>query len=222
MRYIPGIMLVLSIGAGPMPAPVFAQARGQSTISLAAVQSRPLGALGRNIRFGYGITGALTVPLDQAGRLSIRAEVGEMEYGHESQRTAFSETVGDRVEVMIRTSNAVVPIALGIQGEMPVGPLAVYVHGGVGAQAFYTTTRVEPTAGGVPLISSANHSDVTFGWNVGSGVSIPVCNGTCQVRLDLGAQYLAGGTATYWPQAVSWAIPTVMSPSRQWNPVSPC
>ncbi|MCL4866229.1 MAG: hypothetical protein KJZ47_10070, partial [Gemmatimonadales bacterium] len=83
-----------------MSSPAFPQARGRGTVSLAAVQSRPLGALGRNISFGYGISGALTLPLVRSGWLSVRAEVGEMEYGHESERTAFSETVGDRVEVM--------------------------------------------------------------------------------------------------------------------------
>lgn len=197
MRYIVGVMFVLSIGAGPMSLPAFSQARGRSTVSLAAVQNRPLGALGHNISFGYGITGALTIPLDRSGRLSIRAEVGEMEYGHESRRTAFSETVGDRVEVMVRTTNAVVPITLGLQGELSFGPLAVYAHGGIAAQAFYTTTRIEPTAGGYPLVSSVNQSDLAFGWNLGSGVSIPVHTGTRQVLLDFGAQYIAGGRASY-------------------------
>lgn len=200
MRYLGGILLVLSIGAGPMSSPVFSQARGRGTISLAAVQSRPLGALGRNISFGYGITGALTLPIDRAGRLSLRAEVGEMQYGSESERTAFSETVGDRVQVTVRTTNAVVPITLGLQGELPVGPVAVYLHGGASAEAFYTASSVEPTTGGAPLVSSVNHSDVSFGWNLGGGLSIPVYTGARQVRLDLGAQYLAGGTASYLAQ----------------------
>lgn len=197
MRYIVRVMLVLSIGAGPMSLPAFAQARGRATISLAAAQSRPLGALGRNLGVGYGITGALTIPLERSGRLSIRAELGEMEYGRESQRTAFSETVGGRVEVMVRTTNAVVPISLGIQGELPFGPLAVYAHGGVAAQVFYTATRIEPTAGGYSLVSSINQSDITFGWNLGSGVSVPLHSSARQVRLDLGVQYIAGGRASY-------------------------
>lgn len=197
MRYLTGILLILSLGTGPMSAPLSAQARGRATVSLSAVQSRPLGALGRHISFGYGITGALTLPIDRAGRLSFRAEIGEMEYGHESQRTAFSETVGDRVEVMVRTTNAVVPIALGLQGELPIGPVSVYLHGGVGAQAFYTDSRVEPTAGGTPLVSSVNQSDVTLGWSLGTGLSVPVYRRARVVSLDLGAQYHGGGTASY-------------------------
>lgn len=180
-----------------MSSPAFPQARGRGTVSLAAVQSRPLGALGRNISFGYEISGALTLPLVRSGWLSVRAEVGEMAYGHESERTAFSETVGDRVEVMVRTTNAVVPITLGLQGEFPVGPLALYLNGGLGAQAFYTDSRVEPTAGGSPLVSSVNHSDLTLGWSLGAGFSVPVYRGTRLVSVDVGTQYHGGGTASY-------------------------
>lgn len=197
MRYLTGIMLILSMSAGPMSTPVFAQANGRGTVSLSVVQSRPLGALGRNISSGYGITGALTLPIESTGRLSIRAEIGEMSYGHESQRTAFSETVGDRVAVMVRTTNAVVPISLGLQGELPVGPLAVYLNGGVGAQVFYTDSRVEPNAGGSALISSVNQSDFTLGWSVGGGFSVPVYSGARLVSVDLGAQYHGGGRARY-------------------------
>lgn len=180
-----------------MSSPALSQARARPTVSLSAAQSRPLGALGRNISFGYGITGALTLPLVRSGWLSFRAEVGEMEYGHESQRTAFSETVGERVQVMVRTTNAVVPITLGLHGELPVGPVAVYLNGGLGAQAFYTDSRVEPTAGGVPLISSVNHSDVTLGWSLGAGFSVPVYRGARLISVDVGAQYHGGGTASY-------------------------
>jgi hypothetical protein len=197
MRYIVGVSLVLLVGAGSMSAPAVAQTRARGTVSFSVVQSRPLGALGRNISLGYGISGAVTLPLDPTGRLSIRAEVGEMEYGKESQRTAFSESVGDRVEVMVRTTNAVVPITLGLQGELPVGPLAVYLNGGVSGQAFYTDSRVEPTAGGSALISSVNQSDFALGWSFGAGFTVPVYSGVRLVSVDVGAQYYRGGTASY-------------------------
>jgi len=180
-----------------MSAPAFSQARGRGTASLSAAQSRPLGALGRNIGVGYGITGAVTLPIDRAGRLSVRAEIGVMEYGRESRRTAFSETVGDRVQVMVRTTNAVVPITLGLQGELPIGPVAVYLNGGVGAQAFYTDSRVEPTIGGTAIVASVNHSDIALGWSLGAGFSVPVYRGARLVSVDLGAQYHGGGTASY-------------------------
>lgn len=197
MRYLVGALFVLSMGAGPMSAPAFSQARGRGSVSLSAVQGRPLGALGRNISLGYGITGALTLPIDRTGRVSIRAEIGEMEYGHESQRTAFSETVGDRVGVVVRTTNSVVPITLGLQGELPVGPVSAYLNGGVGAQAFFTDSRVEPTTGGYALISSVNQSDVTLVWSLGAGFSVPVYNGGLLVSVDVGVQYHGGGTANY-------------------------
>jgi opacity protein-like surface antigen len=166
-------------------------------VSLSAVQARPLGALGRNISLGYGLTGALTLPLDRAGRLSVRAEVGEVVYGNESQRTAFSETVGDRVDVRARTTNAVVPIMLGLQADLPVGPVSLYVNGGIGAKAFYTESRVEPTNRRDALASTVNQSDFTLGWSVGSGLSVPVHSRARLVSVDVGVQYHGGGTARY-------------------------
>lgn len=175
----------------------FPQARGRGAVSLSAVQTRPLGALGRNIGFGYGISAAFLLPLDRSGLLSLRAEIGESEYGHETRRTAFSESVGDRVEVKVRTSNAVVPVSLGLQGNLAAGSVSMYLHGGVGAMAFYTASRVEPMAGGMPLASTVNQSDVALTWNVGGGFSLPLSNGPRLLLLDVGAQYIGGGKASY-------------------------
>lgn len=197
MRYVVGTLAVLSVGAGPMSAPASAQTRARATASLSAVQGRPLGALGRNISTGYGITGALILPIDRAGRLSVRAEIGEIVYGSESERTTFSERVGDRVQVTVRTTNAVVPIALGLQGELPLGPMSIYLNGGIAAQAFYTESRVEPTNRLDANASTVNQSDGTLGWSVGGGFSVPVYNRARLVSADLGAQYHGGGTARY-------------------------
>lgn len=76
MRYLAGIILVLSAGTGSMSSRAFPQAREHGALSLSVVQTRPLGALGRNIGLGYGLTAAFTLPLIPSGRLSLRVDVG--------------------------------------------------------------------------------------------------------------------------------------------------
>jgi hypothetical protein len=89
--------------------------RVQSSVALSFIQARPVGALGGNIGFGYRGSAALLVPVERRGVLSLRAAAGIAEYGHEETRTAFSETVGGRVDVNVRTSNAVVPFHVGLE-----------------------------------------------------------------------------------------------------------
>ena len=171
--------------------------RGQSTFSVSATQTRPVGELGANIGSGYGIVGAFLLPLDRAGVLSLRADLGAAEYGHEVKRTAFSESVGGRVEVNVRTTNTVVPGSVGLQLAAPSGLIRPYVHGGAGVVAFYTDSRVEPISGGVPLTSMVNQWDAALAWTVGGGLYVPLTKGPRSVLLDISAQYISGGRAQY-------------------------
>jgi opacity protein-like surface antigen len=178
-------------------AQVATPARSGSAVGLAAMQTRPLGALGENIGTGYGIVGSFLLPLDRRGWLSLRAELGVAEYGHRSRRTAFSETVGGSVLVNVRTVNTMIPASVGMQVALPAGPVRPYVNGGVGAQVFYTESRVEPTSGGLALASTINQSDVALSWTWGGGLYVPLSVGSVHLLIDLGAQYSQGGTAKY-------------------------
>src|SRR4029079_8842193 len=115
----------------------------RSSVSIAAIQTRPIGTLGENIGLGYGVSGAYLFSLDPQGIVSLRADVAAVQYGNESKRSAFSETVGDRVQVRTRTSNYIFPVTLGPQLAWPSGPVRPYVNAGVGAQAFVTESDVE-------------------------------------------------------------------------------
>jgi opacity protein-like surface antigen len=171
--------------------------RARPAVSISLAATRPLGELGHNIGSGYGAAAAFLLPITRSGSLSLRADVGASQYGSESRRTAFSESVGDRVEVKVRTTNNYVPASIGLQLTLPAGPVLPYVNAGVGMHAFYTESSVGPTAWGESLVSTVNHSDVTAAWTLGGGLYIPVHVGRVRAALDLSAQYVQGGRARY-------------------------
>lgn len=186
-----------AINGQSVAAQVGAPDRAHRSGTIAFTQTRPRGALAGNIRSGYGVVGSFLLPLDRAGLLSLRADLGVAEYGHETNRAPFSESAGGRVEVDVRTSNIVIPGSMGIQLTPSLGPIAPYVNAGVGAQAFFTESSVQSTSGGSALASSVNQSDVALAWTLGGGFYVPLSSGPKNVQLDIGVQYIQGGRARY-------------------------
>jgi len=169
----------------------------RSSGSLALVQSRPQGALGRNVGLGYGVDGAYLLRLDNAGIWSIRVSAGIVGYGKESRRTALSESVGGRVSVNVETNNYIVPMSIGAQLARPAGLFRPYVNAGIGGLAFFTESHLEGTDDHREFASTTNHSSIAPSWTAGGGIYMPVYEGKTSVQLDLGAQYIGGGRATY-------------------------
>ena len=169
----------------------------RSSGSITVVQSRPQGAFGRNIGLGYGLDGAYLLRLDDAGVWSLRLSTGIIRYGAESRRTALSEQVGGRVLVDVKTGNYIVPMSIGPQLMWPSGSVRPYVNAGVGGQAFFTESHLEGTADRAGFASTTNHSSFAPAWSVGGGVYLPIYYGKTNVQLDLGLQYLNGGSTRY-------------------------
>ena len=169
----------------------------RSSGSVSFIQSRPQGAFGKNIGFGYGANGAYLLRLDRAGILSMRADLGVVEYGNETKRAALSETVGGRVQVNVRTTHYIVPMSIGPQLTWPVGLIRPYVNAGLGGQAFFTETRVDQVDGGSEIASTTNHSAFAAAWTAGAGVYLPVRTGATKVQLDMGVQYVNGNRSQY-------------------------
>jgi hypothetical protein len=169
----------------------------RSSFSISAIQTRPQGALAQNIGFGYGGDGAYLFRLDKAGILNLRADIGVVAYGNESKRTAFSETVGDRVQVNVRTVNYIIPVSVGPQLMWPTGAVRPYVNAGIARQYFFTASDVESTNDYNWFASTTNQSDFSDSWTVGGGIYVPLVTGKVNTQLDLGFQYLNGGRARY-------------------------
>jgi opacity protein-like surface antigen len=189
--------LLAAISAHRAAAQVISQDGVGTSVGIALTQMRPVGSLGANIGSGYGVFGAFLLPLDHRGLLSPRADLGIPEYGHDKKRTPFSQTVGGRVEVDVRTTHAVVPGSIGIQVTPAFGPVEPYINAGVGAQAFFTESRAESTGDGSVLASTTNHSDFALAWTLGGGVYVPVASRLPDVLLDISVQYFHGARAEY-------------------------
>ncbi len=169
----------------------------RSSVSIAAIQTRPLGMLAHNIGFGYGLSGGYLLRLDRSGIVSIRGDVAAVQYGNASKPSAFSESVGGRVQVRTRTSNYIAPMTVGPQLAWPSGPIRPYINAGVGAQAFVTESDVEGVDDLFVVARSTNQSDVALLWVAGGGITVPIVRGTTRAQLEVGVQYLNGGRARY-------------------------
>ena len=181
----------------PLQAQITKELALRSSFSLSAIQTRPQGALAHNIGFGYGGNAAYLFRLDKRGIVSLRADVGVVAYGNESKRAALSETVGDRVQVNVRTVNYIVPVSFGPELMWPTGTIRPYVNAGFARQHFFTESNVEPTGDYSWFMSTTNQSDNSDSWTAGGGIYIPVTAGKVKTQIDLGVQYLNGGTARY-------------------------
>jgi hypothetical protein len=188
---------IVAVGAGSATAQADAEVGARSSVSVSVTQMRPVGPLSVNIGSGFGASAAFLHPLDRRGILSLRADVGISEYGDETTTVPFSETVGGRVEVAVRTSNFLVPASIGFQVTPSLGSVEPYVNVGVGAEAFFTESRVEPTTGGEALAGTTNQWDVALAWTVGGGLYLPIGSALPNVAVDIGVQYYRGATAEY-------------------------
>src|SRR5689334_7954056 len=138
------------------------------------IQSRPAGQFGDNIGLGYGGTAAYLFSLDKAGILSLRADVGFIDYGSESKRVPLSSTIGGRIQVKVSTNNFIVPVSIGPQLTWPRGSVRPYVNAGFGGQFFFTESSVDGTNDGSSDFSTTNQHDATKSWVAGGGVYVPL------------------------------------------------
>jgi hypothetical protein len=169
----------------------------RSSGSISFIQSRPLGELGGNIDFGYGVDGAYLFRLDKRGILSLRAGVGLVDYGAESKGVPLSSTVGGRIQVKVSTDNYIVPMSIGPQLTWPTGKFRPYVNAGIGGQVFFTQSHLDGVDDEHDFANTTNQSDFTPTWVAGGGVYLPLHEGKTKVLLDLGVQYFNGGHASY-------------------------
>jgi hypothetical protein len=169
----------------------------RSAGELTVVQSRPTGEFGTNIGLGYGGNAAYLYQLDRAGILSLRADVGFIDYGNESKRVPLSSTIGGRIQVKVSTNNYIVPVSVGPQLTWPTGSVRPYVNAGFGGQFFFTESSIDGTNDSYSGLSTTNQHDETHAWVLGGGVYVPVHSSKVNVMLDAGVQYFTGGRAQY-------------------------
>jgi hypothetical protein len=157
------------------------------------VISQPKGEFANNVPNGYGFDVTGMFRIDPKGYLNIRADVGGVQYGRETQRINFPNT--GRVALNLETDNRIGFGAIGAQLQIPDGWLRPYANAAIAYTNFWTESSISGTDNSFEPISTTNHSDGSHAWIFGGGLMIPF--GNSAAALNMGARYFYGGTATY-------------------------
>ena len=197
-----GVMLAPPAGAqgvGPSAGPVTAvyqgPVRGQFNVGLSVAQ--PLGAFRQYVKVGGGVEGGFLWNLSRDGAWGIRADAGYLIYGSENKRTRLSNSIGDRIQVDVSTTNNIGTFGIGPSLQVPRGAVRPYLNGLVGFSYFFTESSVEGTNNDIDFARTTNFDDATLTYGGGGGLLFPLSVKTAVVSIDLGARFLHNGETKY-------------------------
>lgn len=144
---------------------------------------------------GFGANVGALFRIDREGLLTIRGDLGGMQYGSETLHVPYLPITG-RVSLDVETTNNVVWGSIGPQIQVPVGPVQPYMNAAIGFMDFRTSTSVRGSDSDYEYASSTNSDDATSAWIFGGGLYVPLGVGKTW-KLHLGGRYFYGGEATY-------------------------
>ena len=160
----------------------------------------PQGEFKDNInRLGYG--GSLQFLIFNPSPVmpaSLGLNVGYINYGSESRRSAFSNPIPD-VTVDVDRTNNLVNFHLLFQIISPTGSVRPYVEGLFGGSYIFTETSIK-SRGDEEVASSTNFDDFAWNYGAGGGIMILLSDEIEEINslfLDLKVRYLFGSEAEY-------------------------
>lgn len=165
-------------------------------VGIDAVLSQPKGEFATNIGNGYGLNGTGMFRLDPNGFLNIRADVGTVQYGRETQRVPYAPITG-RINLDVETTNNIAWGSIGGQLQVPNGWFRPYANAAIAYTDFSTRSTLTGSDDNYEYASTTNQHDGSRAWIFGGGVVIPFGNKFALGGINLGARYYYGGRATY-------------------------
>lgn len=159
--------------------------------------AQPRGEFARYVDSGFGLDLNGRIALDESGIVSLRGDLGFIQYGRETREVCFSATVGCRILLDLTTSNDILMGGLGPEVAIPGRTLRPYLFGTIGFTYFSTRSSIEGTSTTEDIAETENFGDGTLAWVGGGGMDIRVSRGRFPVDLDLGAEYHSNGSAEY-------------------------
>ena len=107
------------------------------------VISQPKGEFASNVPNGYGfdLTGMFKV--DPRGFFNIRADLGGVQYGRETQRVNFPNT--GRVSLNLETDNRIGFGSIGAQLQIPDGWFRPYANAAIASTYLFTQSSISGT-----------------------------------------------------------------------------
>jgi len=155
----------------------------------------PTGEFAENVDFGIGIGGHARFPLDSSDLMSIRFDLGFINYGNETIRICVTQPC--RVTGDLTTSNNIAFAGVGPELGIGSGAARLYANVSIGFAYFGTSSSVSGSSNQESFASSTNHDDVTFAWMGGPGFQLQVSRGRVPIWLDVGGRYHGNGEARY-------------------------
>jgi hypothetical protein len=194
------LALVTAVMAGA-PTPLAAQAgdppRGPVTAGVALNISQPRGAFDEDTGLGWGLSGNALFRLDENAIFNVRTELSFLNNGNTRRRVPLSPTLGNLIQVDLRTSSNIASFVVGPQLLGPTGAFTPYAAALGGFSAFWTTSSVEGSNQTEPFASTTNSSDFAWTYGGAAGAYIRVQDGPRPVRMELGLRYLRHDDVRY-------------------------
>jgi len=158
------------------------------------VISQPKGEFANNVPTGYGFDLTGMFRIDPRGYLNIRADLGGVQYGRETQRVNFPNT--GRVSLDVETDNRIGFGSIGAQLQIPDGWFRPYANAAFAPTYFWTESSLSGADNSsIDFGNTTNQDDWSHAWVFGGGLMIPF--GKSMGALNLGAKYFYGGQASY-------------------------
>jgi len=171
--------------------------KGPVTVGLGLIVAQPTGVFAETTNLGAGLAANALFRLDRNAIAHIRTEVSFVNYGNVNQRLPLSPTLGNLIQVNLRTSNNIASFLVGPQLLGPTGAFTVYANALAGFSAFWTLSSVEGTNDRVTFASTTNSSDFAWAYGGSAGAYLRVAGGERPVRLELGVRALRHDHVTY-------------------------
>jgi hypothetical protein len=190
--------IVVALGSPVEAQIVFNSTSGPSRfqVGIDAVLSQPKGEFATNIGNGFGLNGTGMFRLDPKGFVSIRGDLGMVQYGRETQRVPYRPITG-RIDLDVETTNNIGWASIGGQLQFPQGWFRPYANAAIAYTDFSTRSTLTGSDDDYEYASTTNQHDGSRAWIFGGGVVVPFGNRFSLGGLNLGARYYYGGRATY-------------------------
>lgn len=190
--------LSLALGASLVAAgSAEAQRRPAGYVNIGIIGADPAGELADYFDAGGGLQLEGLIPVEGSNRFRIRADLGFIIYGHESQRVCFSAPVGCRIQMDLNTTNSIFFGGVGPEVLLATGAFQPYLNAMVGFSWFATTSSLEGTWDSQDFATTNNYSDAVLARRVGGGVRWQVSRGRHPVSLDFGVEHHENGVAEF-------------------------
>jgi hypothetical protein len=187
---------LIPAAASSTPAPA------RHSVGLAFLVAQPLGDFSKNVRNGFGLDGMGTLGLDSRGIVSLRAQLGWIQYSRKTETFWVNNAFG-LFELESETKSGVFTLGAGPQIMAPTGNARPYIAGTIGLSRFSTSTAInipssQSNSGTTEeLASETISSDNLLSLTGAAGIAFKLSIFGNSALADLGVRYVHNGLAKY-------------------------